>query len=146
MTLSPTSVDEVYQIYVSIVVGVVLRKIYIIICQSAGIFHQSGYVLVRAACRTRTTIVFDAPDSAYTAFASRFAGETLSDSDEMTDAANGEFLNLHDGLYAVNVSDEYSAIVNIDPQEYGRDITFKGNVRRRTIQQNGSAECCGVVK
>ena len=76
---------------------------------------------------------FDASEQGYIAFASRFAGETLSDSDEMTDAANGEFLNLHDGLYAVNVSDEYSAIVNIDPQEYGRDITFKGNVRRISL-------------
>ncbi|MBP0954266.1 MAG: chemotaxis protein CheX [Oscillospiraceae bacterium] len=100
---------------------------------SLPVLHTGRCAYQKTHGALESTIVFDAPDSAYTAFASRFAGETLSDSDEMTDAANGEFLNLHDGLYAVNVSDEYSAIVNIDPQEYGRDITFKGNVRRISL-------------
>ncbi len=76
------------------------------------------------------TTVLEASEEAYIAFASRYAGETLTDADEMTNASNGEFLNLHNGLYSVNISNEQNIELKLDPQEYAEDESISGTVYR----------------
>ena len=77
-----------------------------------------------------STTIFDAAESAYISFASRYAGETLTDADEMADAANGEFLNLHNGLFTVNVSNERSQEIKLLPQEFQKGGTIQGPAYR----------------
>lgn len=55
--------------------------------------------------------------AAYIGFASRYAGEELTEADEMTDAANGEFLNLHNGLFSVNMSNDLGKEIKLTPQQ-----------------------------
>lgn len=76
------------------------------------------------------TTAIEASEQAYISFGSRYAGETLSDADEMTDASNGEFLNLHNGLFCVNISNEKEAEIKLAPQEYLRDSSISGTVYR----------------
>lgn len=60
--------------------------------------------------------------AAYYQFASRYAGEELTDS-EYADAAVGEFLNLQNGLYSVNASNTQNIELSLTPQT--SDITGK---------------------
>ena len=50
-------------------------------------------------------------------FASRFAGEKLTEDDDYADACVSEFLNLHNGLFAVNLSNETGKELQLEPQE-----------------------------
>ncbi|MGN1090260.1 MAG: chemotaxis protein CheX [Huintestinicola sp.] len=74
--------------------------------------------------------VFEAVEQGYIGFASRYAGETLTEADEMADASCGEFLNLHNGLFCVNVSNEKQLEIKLAPQEYIRDTSISGTVYR----------------
>ncbi len=59
-----------------------------------------------------------ADDKALVGFASRFAKEELSANDEYTQACVSEFLNLHNGIYTVNISNETGAEYALSPQEF----------------------------
>ena len=61
-------------------------------------------------------------DAAAAGFASRFAKEQLTDNDEYTQACIGEFLNLHNGLFAVNVSNDEGHELELSPQEYNATV------------------------
>lgn len=50
-------------------------------------------------------------------FASRYANESFSDFDEYVKAALEDFLNLHNGLFNVNMSNEYSLELMLTPPE-----------------------------
>ncbi len=76
------------------------------------------------------TTMVEASEQAYVSFASRYAGESLTDADEMTDASNGEFLNLHNGLFTVNVSNEMGTELKLEPQEYIKNSSVSGKVYR----------------
>lgn len=74
------------------------------------------------------TTVLAGSEQSYIAFGSRYAGEELTEVDEMTDASNGEFLNLHNGLFCVNVSNEKQIEIKLEPQEYVRSCKLLGKV------------------
>lgn len=76
------------------------------------------------------TTAIEGSEQAYINFASRYAGEILTDADEMTDASNGEFLNLHNGLFSVNISNEKEVEIKLAPQEYMREGSIAGPVYR----------------
>lgn len=84
----------------------------------------------------KTTGIFSAvtaiecSEQAYIKFASRYAEEELAEADEMADASCGEFLNLHNGLFAVNVSNETEKEIKLEPQEYLRGSSIEGNAYR----------------
>lgn len=59
------------------------------------------------------------------AFASRYAGEEFYENDEFTQAALEDFLNLHNGLFAVNASNSDSVELELEPPVYGGDETLK---------------------
>ncbi len=95
---------------------------------------RSSYTAVQ---RTEGAFVsstaFDASENAYVSFASRYAGESLTDADEMADGANGEFLNLHNGLFSVNVSNEHGLEIKLVPQEYRRGGIIPGPAYRIAV-------------
>lgn len=53
------------------------------------------------------------------AFASRYAGEEFYENDEFTQAALEDFLNLHNGLFAVNASNSDGVELELEPPTYG---------------------------
>ena len=63
-----------------------------------------------------------ADDRAAAGFASRFAKEDLTENDEYTQAFIGELLNLHNGLFAVNVSNDEGSELVLSPQEYNTTV------------------------
>lgn len=58
-----------------------------------------------------------ADEYVYTEFAKRFAGDSLGDVSEFVDETVGEFLNVTNGLFAVNESNESGAELTMTPQE-----------------------------
>ena len=62
--------------------------------------------------------IIDADTSAMIEFASRFAKEELTDDDEYTQACVSEFINLHNGLFAVNMSNDTGVELKLEPQCY----------------------------
>lgn len=72
----------------------------------------------------------EAPEQAYISFATRYAGEDIVEPDEMADASCGEFLNLHNGLYCVNISNERDMEIKLEPQDYIRSESISGPVYR----------------
>lgn len=58
-------------------------------------------------------------------FASRFANEKLTDDDEYTHACVSEFLNLNNGLFAVNVSNDSGLELKLEPQSYYDSLDIK---------------------
>lgn len=63
--------------------------------------------------------IISASDTASVNFAERFSGEELSQNDDYTTACISEFLNLHNGLFAVNVSNEKGTEIQLKPQQTG---------------------------
>ena len=57
-------------------------------------------------------------EDALISFASRYAGEEFYENDEFTQAALEDFLNLHNGLFAVNISNSEAVELELDPPEY----------------------------
>lgn len=60
---------------------------------------------------------------AFYALASRYAGEQVED-DEFAEACAGEFLNLQNGLFAVNVSNTRNTELDLTPQVSEKDVTL----------------------
>lgn len=48
-------------------------------------------------------------------FASRYANETFTEFDEYVQASLEDFINLHNGLFIVNMSNDYSVELTLDP-------------------------------
>ena len=67
------------------------------------------------------------PETACIAFASRYVGETFTAFDEYVQSSLEDFLNLHNGLFNVNVSNEFSIELALDPPMVETDelLTFK---------------------
>lgn len=62
--------------------------------------------------------IIDADNAAMIEFASRFAKEELTEADEYTQACVSEFINLHNGLFAVNMSNDNGIELKLEPQCY----------------------------
>ena len=60
------------------------------------------------------------------AFASRYAKEDFLDFDEYVIAALEDFLNLHNGLFIVNISNSYSKTITLAPPEITMDGVLSG--------------------
>lgn len=78
----------------------------------------SNCVVQRIAGGLSAVTIIDADANAMIEFASRFAKEELVADDEYTQACVSEFINLHNGLFAVNVSNETGVELKLEPQCY----------------------------
>ena len=65
-------------------------------------------------------------------FATRFSKEPLFGVDEFTLATYGEFLNLHNGLFTVNMSNENNIELELTPQDNFEDFTLSFDSSRIT--------------
>lgn len=72
----------------------------------------------------RAMTLVDADDDTLIKFASRFSGEDLTKNDDYTRDCISEFLNLHNGLFAVNVSNETGVELSLSPQQAYGDINL----------------------
>jgi hypothetical protein len=59
-------------------------------------------------------------------FASRYVSETFTEFDEYVQASMEDFLNLHNGLFNVNVSNSYSVELGLDPPISGENVSVEG--------------------
>lgn len=64
----------------------------------------------------------DMDEDSFVAFASRYAGEEFTDNDEYAQASVEDFINLNNGLYVVNLSNESSIELSLEPPMYSTDI------------------------
>jgi len=73
-----------------------------------------------------TYIVF--PVNVYVAFAGRFAEMRITEKDELADASVTEFLNLHNGIYVVNMSEKRKNMELLPPKTLiGADVNADSN-------------------
>lgn len=61
------------------------------------------------------TTYFDLTEDTAIAFASRYVGDSFTDYDEYVQASIEDFLNLHNGLFNVNISNEDSIELHLNP-------------------------------
>ena len=95
-------------------------------CERVDTYKFSNASIQKISGVFAHTIAVDAEDKAYIGFASRYAGEELTAVDEMADASAGEFLNLHNGLFAVNVSNDRNTELTLEPQVVVHNETRDG--------------------
>lgn len=62
-----------------------------------------------------TDTAVDMDEDSFIAFASRYAGEDFTDNDEYVQASVEDFINLNNGLYVVNLSNECSIELSLEP-------------------------------
>lgn len=75
--------------------------------------------------KNMTTLIY-AEKPTLEVFASRFAKEELIDDEEYIQACVSEFINLHNGLFAVNVSNDTGVELQLEPQCYYPSMDIKG--------------------
>jgi CheY-specific phosphatase CheX len=59
----------------------------------------------------------------FVTFAARFAQEEITEPDELAQASVGEFLNLHNGIFLVNMSNN-GVELEMHPQQVEENYTF----------------------
>lgn len=65
-------------------------------------------------------------------FAAQFANEPLEEMDDMMEDAVGEFLNLHNGIFTVNMSDQ-GREMELEPQIFLSNAKLNGNVEHYIV-------------
>ena len=74
-----------------------------------------------------TTTAVDMDEDSFIAFASRYAGEDFTENDEYVQASVEDFINLNNGLYVVNLSNEASVELSLEPPLLQCDMELKEN-------------------
>lgn len=76
-----------------------------------------------------STVYIDMPESACVHFASRYVHEDFHGFDEYVQASIEDFLNLHNGLYNVNVSNKMGTELTLEPPEISSEdiVTLTSN-------------------
>lgn len=64
-------------------------------------------------------------EKSYISLASRFANENFTKINEYVNASVGEFLNLQDGLFSVNISNENGLELDLEPQQIHSKMGLK---------------------
>lgn len=70
--------------------------------------------------------ILDMSEDSAISFASRYASEDFVTFDEYVQASMEDFLNLHNGLFNVNISNTYSDELGLEPPISGEKISIKG--------------------
>jgi hypothetical protein len=66
----------------------------------------------------------DMNESTLLSFASRYVGETFTENDEYVKSSMEDFINLHNGLFAVNTSNNDSKELSLEPPLTENDVLF----------------------
>ena len=78
---------------------------------------------IKGSFNASTAITCNA--DALVAFAAKFAKEDITQPDEYAEAVMSEFLNLHNGLFAVNISAERGVELSLEPQEVSKNVVLE---------------------
>lgn len=73
------------------------------------------------------TMYIDLDEKVAIEFASRYVGEPFTEIDEYVKASLEDFLNLHNGIYNVNLSNESSIEMKLEPPMYAENTTIAQN-------------------
>ena len=68
--------------------------------------------------------IIEADEFTSAEFASRFANEHIETNNDYAKDCISEFLNLHNGLFAINVSNEEGIELKLEPQSYYDKLTL----------------------
>lgn len=80
---------------------------------------------ITGAFSTETAVDMD--EASMIAFASRYAGEEFTDNDEFVQASIEDFINLNNGLYVVNLSNESSIELSLEPPTFQTGVKLEEN-------------------
>ncbi len=72
------------------------------------------------------TCILDMSEDAAIAFANRYVSEEFTEFDEYVQAAMEDFLNLHNGLFNVNISNSHSIELGLEPPVSGEGRSIDG--------------------
>lgn len=89
--------------------------------------HQGDWIILQEISGPiKATTAISADEKSFLAFASRCANETFTENNEYAQAAVADFLNLHNGLFAVNTSIAQQGELDIHPQDikHNSSVTF----------------------
>lgn len=102
-------------------------------------YAGSNIVCQRIEATNTYTAMVDFPSDAALAFASRYAKEEFSEYDEYVAASLEDFLNLHNGLFSVNMSNEYSIECSLEPpyEEASGKVTGKSIMKLPVVYPFG---------
>lgn len=78
--------------------------------------YPTNYCVSQKVCGDFTVRTYlDIPEATCIEFASRYVGDSFTEFDEYVQSSLEDFLNLHNGLFNVNISNEYSIELSLDP-------------------------------
>lgn len=72
-------------------------------------------------------IYIDMPETACIDFATRYVHETFTEVDEYVQSSLEDFINLHNGLFNVNISNDFSVELQLDPPRVETEELLKLN-------------------
>ena len=78
----------------------------------------------------QVTSILDMSEETAIQFASRYVGEEFTSFDEYVQASMEDFLNLHNGLFNVNISNSYSVELGLEPPISGEKQSVAGGAHR----------------
>lgn len=106
--LGENTLSKVYGDYVTLLVRNIIRFIddnpTVEINILSGGYRSEWYIYQEIFGSIRMTTGIACDNRAFMELASRYAGEKLTEADELAQASVGEFLNLHNGIFLVNMS------------------------------------------
>lgn len=125
-SLSPHEIDFLHLLFNNLIrfIGDDFTLVAPSLCQE----YPSNYCVsqtINGSIPLKTYI--DMTETTCIAFASRYVNDTFSEFDEYVQSSLEDFLNLHNGLYIVNMSNEHSIELSLNPpvQEYDELLSFE---------------------
>lgn len=87
-------------------------------------YHTSWFAAQEVRSEYNTFTAIDTDENSFITFAGRYADESFTQNDEYTQASIGEFLNLNNGLFTVNMSNDHQLELELTPQTISLGKTF----------------------
>ena len=119
------SINKEYQLaYIELLLNNLIRFIGSDFTLLHPVVYTSGYPARKYATQKITgsyplSVVLDMTEDSAIQFASRYASEKFDSFDEYVQASMEDFLNLHNGLFNVNISNSYSDELGLEPPMSG---------------------------
>lgn len=127
-----TSPNKAYQLeYLNLLLNNLVRFIGDDFTLLRPVIRTTSYPAQRFAAQRITGIyevisVLDMSEETAITFASRYVSETFDEFDEYVQASMEDFLNLHNGLFNVNISNSYSVELGLEPPVSGTETFVDG--------------------
>ncbi len=124
------SMNKNYQLeYIQLLLNNLIRFIGSDFTLLRPVIYQDEYATQKYATQDVTgdysaSAVLDMTEDAAIAFASRYASEAFTSFDEYVQASMEDFLNLHNGLFTVNISNSYSTELGLEPPYSGEKTSI----------------------